>query len=322
VFKGSWRGFSGTVAAAAVGGWLFRRMSFVAIASSWRHLEPVWLLLSFVSCAAMLAVRSAKWRWLLADTGHDRGAAQAVRSLFGSYTLGTLTPGRLGDLARCAFVPEYSRKKVLEITLIDRAFDLFAVLTFAAASCVFLFSKLTGAITLCLWLSACIWVSRAGLPLLSKPSWLPRRLREHWLDFASALLAIRHGHYAAWALAASLCDLATLSFLLRAFHQHSLLAAFVAFPWLTLASGSPVSLGGLGPREGISAWIFSSFSIPAATALNISLLFFGLTLLLPSVAGGVWLAAGSAASWLTTARLKVKTLRRGWGHQFFPYRLK
>lgn len=303
--KGSFRGLLQTVLVAAVGGWFLHRMPLSGIWTSWRHLDPRWLLCGLASCAAMLAVRSAKWCLLLTDSGQDRGTAQAVRSLFGSYTLGTLTPGRLGDLARCAFVSDPTRGNVLQLTLVDRLFDLVAVLTFTAASCAFLFSKLAGLAAVCLWVGACVWVSRTGLGMLDKLPWCPQRFRRSLLDFAGTLRTVRHARYAAWAMAASLCDLATLSFLLRAFHQHNLLAAFVAYPWLTLASGSPVSLGGLGPREGVSAWIFSSFSISTAAALNISLLFFALTLLVPSVAGGVWLAGESAAAGL--AILKQKT---------------
>ncbi|GEM_PF-3662760 len=310
--KGSLRGLLGTVAGAAVGGWFFHRMPVSALLSSWRQMHPAWLLCSLASCAAMLTVRSAKWRRLLVDSGHDRGTAQAVRSLLGSYTLGTLTPGRLGDLARCAFVSEPTRKIVLQLTLIDRLFDMIAVLTFAAASCVFLVSKLAGFAALSIWLGACIWVSRKGLLRLDNLAWCPQRFHQSLRNFAGTLRSVRHGRYAAWALAASLCDLLTLMFLLRAFHQPTLLAAFVAYPWLTLASGSPVSLGGLGPREGVSALIFTSFSISATAALNVSLLFFGFTLLIPSLAGGVWLLGGSVVAGLALIKQKTSLLLRAW----------
>ena len=306
--KGSLRGLLGTVAAAGMGGWLLRHVPIAAILSSWRQMNLAWLLCGVASGAAMLTVRSAKWHRLLADSGHDQGTVRAIRSLLGSYTLGTITPGRLGDLARCAFVAEPKRKYWLQLTLVDRAFDLVAVSTFAVASCVFLVSKLTGFAALAIWLGVCIWVSRQGLPRLKGLAWCPHRFRPSLLELAGTLRGVRHGRYAAWAMAASLCDLVTLMFLLRAFHQSNLLAAFVAYPWLALASGSPISLGGLGPREGVSAWIFASFSISAAAALNVSLLFFALTLLVPSVAGGVWLAAEGAAAGLGILKQKTGLL--------------
>lgn len=312
MLKGSLRRSIETVAAIAVGGWLLHRLPFAAISSSWRHLNIAWLVCGLGASVAMLAVRSAKWSQLLTDSGQPRNTTGAVRSLFGSYALGSITPGRVGDLARCAFLPSAMRADVLQLTVLDRAFDMAAVAAFGAASIFLFFSKAAGVLALCLWAVACFWVSRRGLGWLEKRGWLPQRLQRQVREFSGKLRTIRHGRYLGWALAASALELLTLFFLLRAFHTSFLVAAIVAYPLLTLASGLPVSFGGLGPREGVSAWILASFAVSTVVALNISLLFFALTLLLPSVAGGAWIVGGGVAPCFSAVRQKISALRSGW----------
>ncbi|MGH9455997.1 MAG: lysylphosphatidylglycerol synthase transmembrane domain-containing protein [Terriglobia bacterium] len=309
---GSLRRSIETVAAVAVGGWVVHRMPVAAVLSSWRHLDAGWLLCALGASLTMLTVRSAKWSQLLTDSGQPRNTTGAVRSLLGSYALGTITPGRLGDLARCAFVSGSRRADVLQLTVLDRMFDMAAVVTFGAASIFLFFSKVGGLLALCLWAAFCVWVSRRGLGSFEKLGWLPQRVRRSLHGFGEKLRGVQGERYLGWALAASALDLLTLFFLLRAFHAGHLVAAIVAYPLLTMATGLPVSFGGLGPREGLSAWIFASFSVSTGAALNISLLFFAFTLLVPSLVGGVWIVGGGAASWISAARQKVNALRPRW----------
>lgn len=63
---------------------------------------------------------------------------QSLRTLFGGFALGLVTPGRLGELARCVFVCEENRTQVALLTLLDRILDFWALLTLMEASPFFL----------------------------------------------------------------------------------------------------------------------------------------------------------------------------------------
>jgi Lysylphosphatidylglycerol synthase TM region len=71
-------------------------------------------------------------------------------------------------------------------------------------------------------------------------------------------------------------------------------AALVFFPLLGLADGFPLTVGGLGAREWLSAQILPTCSIPSETAVAAVLLAFAVSTLLPGVLG--W--------WLTFRRRK------------------
>jgi hypothetical protein len=65
---------------------------------------------------------------LLAAVGNFR-LQQSLRTLLGGCVLGLLTPGRVGELGRCIFVRQHERPQVAFLTLLDRALDLWALLT-------------------------------------------------------------------------------------------------------------------------------------------------------------------------------------------------
>jgi len=69
--------------------------------------------------------------------------------------------------------------------------------------------------------------------------------------------------------------------------------AVVTFPWIVIAAGLPISVSGLGPREGVATLLLARYAIPSATACDVGLLLFAFSGLLPALIGGIWLAAAA-----------------------------
>lgn len=72
----------------------------------------------------------------------------------------------------------------------------------------------------------------------------------------------------------------------------------------------PISIGGLGVREGVLVLVLSAYGVPSADALALSILVFATTILAPGLAGGVlegvhWLRGGDVGS-----RKAHRTVRR------------
>ena len=61
------------------------------------------------------------------------------------------------------------------------------------------------------------------------------------------------------------------------------------YPWIVMASGIPLSVGGLGLREGAAALLLAHYAIPAAVAADVALFLFASLSLLPGMVGGVML---------------------------------
>ena len=255
--------------------------------------KPGWVAGALLFSSIMLVVRCAKWHLLLSESQFTSGRREAARSLLGSYALGTISPGRLGDFARFAFVEEAMRGRVLLATFLDKAFDIWAVLSFAALSLFWLAPRPVALSVAALWL--------ALLPLFGRfPAALQRfrrfpARRRNLLDQVSRasemLRTVCARRYGLWALAAGAADLLTLFCLLHALRPVHPFVALATYPWLVIAGAFPISVGGLGPREVVSAMILPRFFVPVESAISISLLFYLLTVLLPAILGGVWYLA-------------------------------
>ncbi|MGH9378057.1 MAG: lysylphosphatidylglycerol synthase transmembrane domain-containing protein [Terriglobia bacterium] len=278
----------GNILAVAFIGWLAWRLYDRELLGAWGHVKAAWLVCALASTAVMLGLRLVKWHLLLAEDQHSQGRRESARSLFGAYALASVTPGRLGDFGRCVFMGEGRRARTLLFTLVDKLFDFWAVACLAVAS-LFLFAPLAVAVPL-----TAAWVVLVPLCLIARrwmqngarlPGWL-RRFHEVW----SAVEKVPAPRFAALAVGACALDMLTLFFLLHAFHSVNFKVAFATYPWLVIAGSLPISLGGVGPREGLSALLLPLFSIPAAVAVNVSLIFFAMTALVPAVLGAGWMA--------------------------------
>lgn len=296
------------VALAAIGAALAFKFYDKEFLGVWSHLRAPWLVCAAGSAAVMICLRLAKWHLLLVEDHIPRGRSESVKSMLGAYALGSVTPGRLGDFGRFVFMGEGRRARTLLFTLVDKLFDLWAVVSLAVASLFILAPWQIAVAAAAAWLALIPigWWARKFTPA---PDRVPRRLRQP-LEVCKAAGHVSTRRFAAWSLAAAAAEMITLFFLLQAFHGAEFRAAFATYPWLVMAGSLPVSLGGVGPREGLSAVLLPMFSVPAAAAVNVSLVFFALTILAPSMLGGVWMAVNPPAldrSWW-------RSLSNPWSH--------
>lgn len=280
---------------------------------TWGHVNASWLICALASTALMLCLRVTKWHMLLAEDRISRGRSESARALFGAYALASVTPGRLGDFGRCMFVNESRRGRALLFTLVDKSFDLWAVASLAIAS-LFLFLSFRIAVSM-----AVAWLGLIPLGIVASrwiqhKDFLPRRLRR-FHQIANAVRKVSARRFASLAVCVCIMDMLTLFFLLHAFHNVNFKVAFATYPWLVIAGSLPFSLGGVGPREGLSALLLPLFSIPAAVAVNVSLIFFALTALIPAILGAAWMVMHPP----NLGRRWWQNLRNPFGHHAEAY---
>ena len=252
-----------------------------------------WLGAALACMGGMLAARWYRWHRLLAEGGVSGTGSESARSLLAGFTLSLVTPGRVGELGRCLFVKEESRARVLMLTLLDRGLDSWALASCGVLSLMALKARPYGIFALGVWLT--MLPVAMGMPTLvahlASVRWWPASLRVGLGEAARCVKGIRTPTFAALALVSTSIDMLTFFCLLRAFQPVSLMAAVIAFPWIIMAGGLPISISGIGPREGAAAMILAHFAVPSATAIDVGLLMWAMTAVLPAIAGGVWLAA-------------------------------
>lgn len=249
------------------------------------HGASLWPALGCV--LATLAVRFLKWRRLLRSAGLTFSSRDAARPLFGGFALVAVGPGRLGELGRCLFVAKTDRALILLLTVLDRALDFWGLLTMTVFSLLVVVPRPIGVFSMGIWL-ACVPIL-VGLPRLvagmgSLP-WWREGFRTELRNAGRALLTVSPIGFAGLSLCSSALDLGTFFFVLRSLHSVDPKVALATFPWIVMAGGLPISMSGLGAREGVAGLLLARFAVPAATAMDASLLYFAFAALLPAMLG-------------------------------------
>lgn len=237
-----------------------------------------------------------KWhRLVLAAAGKGSSLGDAAKSYFVGMAGGLLTPGRVGEVARTMFLEKYGKSLVAYLVVVDRIFEVAAVLFLALPGIYYFlnpFFAAMGILLLALLLAA---LYCPEYPL----RWL-RRVLEHSGKLAGARqqLSLMDARIAAippraklWQLALSLLcyGIVFVQFyhLLNNYHHGRLPAVLLTQPLIMLTNVLPFTVGGLGIREGTAMVLLSRFDIPQAAAISSAFMLFLLNTALPAVIGAV-----------------------------------
>jgi len=274
---------------------IFWRVPFAGLREAFRNLEMRSLFLALFCLLVLLFLRAYKWHRLMAAAGHAP-LRRSLRSLFGGFALGLITPGRLGELGRCVFVREEERPQVALLNVFDRLLDFWALLTLMGASLFFLASRPAAVFGVAVWLALLPVVM--GFPALvshlSKLAGKSRHFRGHFMEAAVGMPLVPTPRFAIMAAGAMWAELASFFFLLRAFSPTGFTTALATYPYIVLAGDLPVSFSGVGVREGAAALLLSPYAVPSGAAVSASLVWFVFAMLLPATIGALWLVAERA----------------------------
>ena len=282
------------VLSVGVTGVILWRVPFADLRAAFRNLEFGSLLLAIFCVLVLLVLRAYKWHCLMAAVGNF-SLRQSLRTMFGGFGLGLITPGRIGELGRCIFVRKDERTLVAILTMLDRSLDFWALLTLVGASLFLVVSNPAAVFGLAVWVALLPMVLGAPglLAHLSQASVVERRsrhLRGSLSEVASALPPSQMLKYAVMSLGAMWVELSSFFFLLRAFSPTGFTSAVATYPYIVLAGDLPISFSGVGIREGVAALLLSPYSVPSGAAVGAALLWFVLGILFPAVLGIAWLS--------------------------------
>jgi uncharacterized membrane protein YbhN (UPF0104 family) len=257
-----------------------------------RSAELVWFFPAATTTLVMLFFRHFKWHRLLRAAGLPVSQTDSLRSLLCGFALSVPTPGRVGELGRCLFLPEGMRSQVLQLNILERALDGWAVFTYAVLSLLIIQFKPAGVFALAVWLAVLpVFIGLPGL-LASLAEWKVWRgaARDHLREGAKALMRVRCAPFAGLGLLTTSLDVLIFYFLLQAFHQTDLAVVVITFPWMILAGGVPIAVGGIGLREGAAALLLARQAVPAAAGMDAALLLFVFSAISPAICGALWMA--------------------------------
>ena len=294
--------------------WLIGRADWSAFSRVFAELDAPLLFILPVLTAIMIGLRAWRWNLLLAV----REQALPLGRAWGIYAiglfLGSVTPGRLGDLAKAWYVRgegQVDWDQALAGALTDRLFDV----AFMAVLAVWALFQLEPR---GLWSGGGMglyMVSGLGFALFFATDW--RRWLQQRRAFAF-LLGLKDEVVHLVRGAGPGAALLTLLGFAVYFTQTVLLAralglmlapgdVVAAIVLVGLAAFLPISVAGFGTREGLLALVFAHRAVPNSLemALAYSGLFFGFCFAVPALMGfACWLKNP-----LSLAELKAGTAR-------------
>jgi hypothetical protein len=273
---------------AALIAWILARTPFPEVGAAFRAAD-----LRFVALALALNLFDtlasvSRWRLLLRAQGGDAPFGSLVRSYFVGIFFNNFLPSTIGgdtvrviDTARAGV----GRAKAVAIIFVDRFVGLLALVLFAALG-VLASGRITARVP-----SLYAWVAggAAALAILAGLLFLPSAGPARLLDF--------HGKKGALVRAFGWSLLLQTSVVLsgwcygRAVHAPIPLPYFfLIVPLALFVMMLPVSINAIGVREGIWAFFFTAFGVPAALGVAAAWLSYGIVLL-EAVVGGLFYVA-------------------------------
>jgi len=299
-----WYGLSLCLAAAILA-ILLGRQDWNAFARRIRGVNG-WALLATAGVGtAYWWVRVGRWRWVTGLEAARVTWRTAWVSMLAGLGVGLITPLRGGEVVRPMFVAAGARVRLAGWVVIERMFDLSAVLTLCLLGLFYLVFAggvwATGTPVPAWMLLACppLLAGALGVPLLVR--YRPRRL---WgalarllpgkaRELAEVRLTGRQfGLFYAISLLGESLSVLTMFFCLRAYGQMDLLTACALSPLVMLHNLLPATPGGFGVRETVAVAVFAFFGFEREMILAAYLTNPILVLVIPGAigVGAAWVA--------------------------------
>ena len=286
------------------------------VIAAYQSADGTYILFGGFLLIANLGVRTLKWHIMLHSVKNRPAFWEAFGSVMLGISLGSFTPGEIGDFAgRALHIVDARKSHLVGLALLDKA-QIFVVTSAAGAiSLAFLLlNNLVFIIPISLSIAFLSFIFFMRMDLLAvfghrlnasffQKSWVTRVLDGFTLLKQRQLFTT---------LLCTLCFhgilVVQMFYFIQAFGEITLFHAFIGTSaMMFVKSCLPISLGDLGVREAGSIFFFSTFGISQAAALNASLLLFVVNVLFPSICGTIFLKHQHVTAWTIFQSLLFKS---------------
>ena len=275
-----WQGFS-LLLAVAILTVLLSRQDWSQFARRLRDVDGRGLAAAAVVGWAYWTVRVARWRWMTRLEATPVGWTRAWVSMLAGLGVGLITPLRGGEVVRPMFVPRGARMRLAGWVVMERMFDLSAVLILCILAIFYLVfaagvSLAAGGPVPPWLLLVCPPLLAVGLggPLLVhyRPAGLWRILSRVLPGKAKELAEVRltrrqFGIFLGVSLLGETLSVLSVYCCLRAFGRINLLTACALSPIVMLHNLLPATPGGFGIRETVAVTVYGLLGFPGEMVL-------------------------------------------------------
>lgn len=246
-------------------------------------------------------IKALKWYYLVRQTS-EKGTTwgDAVKSYFVGMVGGLLTPGRVGEIARTVYLEKHNKSLIIYLVAVDKVFDITVVVLLALPGIYYF----TGVFAF--FATAGVGIILAGLLVgiffpHYPPRWLNRLLERtgKWAGIRERLSLIeREMESMTMKFKLKFLGITFLSYgiviiefywLVNNYQNCPLAAICLTQPLIMLINIVPVTIAGLGIREGAAVVLLASFGVGGAAAISSAFMLFLLNTAFPALAGALFL---------------------------------
>jgi hypothetical protein len=255
-----------------------------------RNVNPANLLVAMSLTVPFLILKALRWHAILRAGKCRATFAESFVSLIGGMGLALLTPARLGELARAAYLSEPRKVRVGALVMVDKVYDVIVLALLAIPGAWILVSPL-----LALAFAAC---GLGGVYLALQPRGLQMAFRVcKPLPYYKKIDGVM-GQFAEfpgsvgfmcliYTLGSFVLVLAQYWIILRAWDVGGLDVVVYCFPMVVLTNAVPITVAGVGTREGLAIYLLNHYSIAGPVAGTSAFLMFFMNTALPGVIGAL-----------------------------------
>lgn len=287
---------------------IFKVIGIKSLVTSITSLNIYFTALAFSFAPVIILLRSYKWYFVLSRKIADISFKKATISLLAGSAIGLFTPGKIGELSRMLFLRVKEKRTMIGITLYDRLSDLYAIFFLAVAGSLYMFyisgayfpillisSALISSLTILLFFPNTI----AGFISKIYSDRRPPFFKEIYPRNASITEVYEGFSYKRKDIFISL-GLALIIFLVSYLQGFIILKGVgyeipyylfvIFFSLIALITVLPISISGIGVREGAAVLILSKYGIPADAAVIFSLVWFLMDNIFQAVLGSLMIS--------------------------------
>ena len=249
-----------------------------------------------VVLAAILTVpfiyfKSLRWMYMLRYAGSDATFSEAATSLVGGMGLALVTPARVGELSRVAYLRDTRKLRLSALVMLDKFFDVLVLVLLAIVGAWVIFGIWAGLGFLALGLAGLAFTffpKSFGGPIsfIERKVPLGGKTKEIFSSLESLSLAAS-ALYVLLTLAAFVLVIIQFGIILRGSTHVNPGVAILTFPMIILTNVLPVTIAGLGIREGAAVLLLRPFHVSAATAAVSAFIMFFLNTAIPGIIGAL-----------------------------------
>lgn len=293
------------IARTLLGSWLFRLTATVAllgvviwrsdpqrVAGAFGKLGVLNIVAAAVLTIPFLYLKSLRWFLMLRQAGTAVSFSEAAVSLVGGMGLALITPARVGEVVRAAYLPDGRKLRLSALVMLDKFFDVLVLVLLAIAGGWKILGAAAGVALLLAGLAGLLFAYRPRLLTVGFRGLIARSPEGGRMSQVfSSLEALGLGPttvYIVITLGAFLIVIAQFGILLHGAQPRlGFDGAALTFPMVILTNVVPLTIAGLGIREGASILLLGYYHVPRAISGVAAFMMFFVNTGLPGVAGAV-----------------------------------